>query len=164
MKSLPLLLLAAALAVTGCAKVQELDATSRNTGRSFFGIGPKAKQTGVTIAVDYAPKPVRAGNAKSMTVTVGIVNDSGRQITLSNETGQRIEILLREPTGRVLTRWSESRSFDTKLTSSLINPGERISFVEKVSTRELRSGANYVLEAFVPGTANLKAEVPFTAQ
>lgn len=158
------LLVLAAFALPACSKMQELDSTSRGTGRSFFGLGPKTKQTGVKISADFAPKPVRAGTGKTMTVTVSIVNDSRTQVTLSNETGQRIEILLREPGGRVLTRWSESRSFDTKLTSSMINPGERIEFVEKVSTRDLRSGGSYEIYAFVPGFEDrLRVVVPFTA-
>lgn len=158
-------LAAAALALPACSKMQELDSTSRNTGRSFFGIGPQTKQTGISITADYAPKPARAGTGKTMTVTVAIVNNSKGQVSLANETGQRIEILLRQPGGAVLTRWSESRSFDSRLTSTMINPGERIEFVEKVSTRELRSGGSYEIVAFVPGMEErLKVVVPFSAQ
>lgn len=166
MKASSLLFVAlAAVCLPACSKVKELDSTSRNTGRSFFGIGPKTKQTGIQMVADFAPKPVRAGTGKTMTVTVAIVNQSGGQVTLANETGQRIEILLREPGGRVVTRWSESRSFDSKLTSSMINPGEKIEFVERVSTRDLRSGGSYELYAYVPGFEDrLRVVVPFTAQ
>ncbi|MBS0658697.1 MAG: hypothetical protein JSR82_10690 [Verrucomicrobia bacterium] len=166
MKASPLLFAALAVCcLPACSKVKELDSTSRNTGRSFFGIGPKSKDSGIQMTADFSPKPVRAGTGKTMTVTIAIANLSKSQATLTNETGQRIEILLRETGGRVVTRWSESRSFDSKLTSSLINPGEKIEFVERVSTRDLRSGGSYELYAFVPGFEDrLRVVVPFTAQ
>ncbi len=162
-----LLLAAVVLAgLPGCKQVAEFDATSRNTGRSFLGLGPQSKATGLTIALDYSPKPLRLAQTRQLSVTVAIRNDSKRQQSLMNETGQRIELLLREPgTGRILTRWSESRSFDTRLTSSLINPGESLSYSEKLSTRDLKSGGTYELVAFVPGQENrLKAVVSLTVE
>ncbi len=154
-----------ALTVPACQKIQELDSTGRETGRGFLGIGPQGKQgSGVTIALDYAPKPVRVGRDRSITVAVAVNNSSKRQQTLENN-GQRIEILLREPGGKVLTRWSESRSFDAKLTSSIVNPGEKIEFTEKISTRDLRPGGSYELVAYVPGAEDrLKAVLAFTAE
>jgi hypothetical protein len=137
-------------AVGGCAKVAELDATVKSTG-GFFGSSGKQKALSVDIA--YSPNPVRLGRSGSMDVTASIVNNTKTQQSFGTQTEQRIAIQVREiGSGRIVATAQEGRTEDPRLTTPLLNPGERLSFERRLSTRDLRAGTTYQIEAFVVGS------------
>jgi hypothetical protein len=66
---------------------------------------------------------------------------------LEFQTDQRIEILTKNPAGAVVDRWSDDRAFRPREGVVVLNPNERIEFIEKVSTRDMRAGETYTIEA-----------------
>ena len=159
-----LLPLAIALAAAGgCAQVHELDVTVKNTG-GFFGSSSKQKTLSVDVA--YSPNPMRLGRSGSMDVTVSVVNNTKIQQSFGTQTEQRIAVQIREvSSGRVLSTSQEGRSEDPRQTAPLLNPGERLSFERRLSTREMRAGQTYQIEAFVVGSeATMHGHVQFVPQ
>ncbi len=75
-----------------------------------------------------------------MPVHVTLTNRGDRAVELSFPSEQRIEILLRDSTGRIVTRWSENRAFAEQVGTLLINPGEHVEYSETIATRELVPG------------------------
>jgi hypothetical protein len=157
-------LLVALITLSGCAKVNEIDATARATG-GFFNFG-SGKDKALKVMVSFSPNPVRVGKSGSMDVTVAIVNNTKQQQTLGTETQQRINVQVTEvSSGRVVAQMQEGRSEDPRLTSPLLNPGEQLSFVRKVSTRDLRAGQTYEILGYVVGYENkLRGTVQFVPQ
>ncbi len=87
-----------------------------------------------------------------MEVTVILRNTSKVPVHLNFPTGQTIEILLREPNnGKILTKWSTDRIFNSDSRYLLINPQERLEFNEPISTRDMATGKPYMLETFFVG-------------
>ena len=69
-----------------------------------------------------------------MEVTVILRNTSKVPVHLNFPTGQTIEIVLREPNnGKVLTKWSTDRVFNSEGRYLLINPQERLEFNEPIT-------------------------------
>ncbi len=150
-------------AVCGCAKVAELDTTMKSTG-GFFG--SSGKQKTLTVDVAFSPNPVKLGRSGSMDVTVSIVNMTKLQQSFGTQTEQRIGVQVREiATGRLLSNVQEGRVEDPHLTAPLLNPGERLSFERRISTRDMRAGQTYQLEAFVVGSeSTMHGELQFVPQ
>ena len=159
-----LLPLAIALtAVCGCARFQELDATVKSTG-GLFGSGDKKKA--LTVDVAFSPNPLKVGRNSTMEVTVSIVNMTKLQQSFGTQTEQRIGVQVRDiATGRLLNNVQEGRAEDPHLTTPLLNPGERLSFERRLSTRDMRAGQTYQLEAFVVGSeSTMHGELQFVPQ
>lgn len=157
-------LLAVIAAFGGCAKLSEIETTAQNTG-GFFNFG-KATDKALKVAVSYSPNPVRIGKSSPMEVSVAIVNNTKQQQTLGTEGQQRINVVVTEVgSGRVISQAQEGRSEDPKLTSPLLNPGERLIFQRSISTRDLRAGQTYQIDGYVVGYENkLRAIVEFVPQ
>jgi hypothetical protein len=76
------------------------------------------------------------------------VRNNSKELTrLEFPTTQHIEILARNASGSVVERWSDDRGFQSEEGIVVINPRERIEYQEKISTRELRAGQTYTVEA-----------------
>ena len=143
--------------------LREYDNTVKATG-GFFG--SSSKQKTLTVEVGYSPNPVKLGRSGSMDVTVSVVNSTKTQQSFGTQTEQRITVQVREiATGRVLANTQEGRSEDPHLTAPLLNQGERLSFERRVSTRDMRAGQTYQIEAFVGGSeSTMHGEVQFVPQ
>lgn len=76
-----------------------------------------------------------------------IRNLSNEMTRLEFPTTQRIEILTKNPSGAVVGRWSDDRAFQPLEGIVVINPKERIEYREPISTREMRPGEAYTVEA-----------------
>ncbi len=149
-----LLLFAVALApLTACRKSDNpLDPPKPRPG--FFG---RSSAKGVRLEVALESDVVRA-STRSLGVTVALVNDSSRQISLSSDGGRRIEVVLRDAAdGRVLGRAADARALNPKETSAIVNPDERLSFSEKLAVSGLTAGRACVVEATVVGRDTLRA-------
>ncbi len=150
-------------AICGCAKVAQLDTTMKSTG-GFFG--PTGKQKSLSVDIAFSPNPVKLGRSGSMDVTVSIVNMTKLQQSFGTQTEQRIGVQVRDiASGRLLANVQEGRTEDPHLTTPLLNPGERLSFARRLSTRDMRAGQTYQLEAYVVGSEpSLHGEVQFVPQ
>ncbi len=116
-------------------------------------IGKKANAQGLVAEMRFTPDPAKLGETRQLDVTLVVRNVSKRRLaSLKFATSQRIEILLRDPaTGKVLSQWSQDRTFDPNGGYLLINPGERLEFNQSITTRELKAGNTYNLEAYLIG-------------
>ena len=164
-RALPLAiaLLIVVATTSGCTQVATLDATMKSTGGYF---GSSGKQKNLTVEVGYAPNPVLLGRSGAMDVTVSIVNGTRIQQSFGTQSEQRIAIQVREiETGRIVTTAMEGRSEDPRLTTPLLNPGERLSFSRRLSTRDMRAGKTYQIEALLSGSeASMHGETRFVPQ
>ncbi len=108
------------------------------------------------LALDVAPLPVKLSESRQIRVTLVLTNKSKSFVHLEFPTTQRIEILIRDKAGKLVTQWSEDQSFANEPSYIAINPGERVEYSESVPTREMSAGQPYTLEGFFPNYDDLK--------
>jgi hypothetical protein len=170
---IPLLLLAAVL-LAACATPSE-HATSPSTAQEevgrgrFFGIfgGKKDRRSSkkvvgrLDMTMTVSPLPVVLSEHRRLTVVLKLANESKRLVQLEFPTAQRIEILLKDANGRLVTQWSEDHAFAAATALVAINPGERVQYTTSISTRDLEAGKEYVLEGFFPHYDELRAREKF---
>lgn len=112
----------------------------------------KTNAQGLAVEIKSLPDPVKLGEVRQLEVTVILRNLSKVPVHLNFPTGQTIEIQLREPNnGKVLTKWSTDRIFNSDSRYLLVNPQERLEFNEPITTRDLQTGKPYTLEAYFVG-------------
>lgn len=112
----------------------------------------KTNAQGLAVEIKSSPDPVKLGEVRQLEVAVILRNLSKQPVHLNFPSGQTIEIVLREPnSGKVLTKWSTDRIFNTESRYLLINPQEYLQFNEPISTRDLQTGKPYTLEAYFVG-------------
>jgi hypothetical protein len=105
--------------------------------------------------------PVLAEN-REVDVNYSIRNNSRRMARLDFSTSQRIEILSKNSAGAVIDRWSDDRSFQPQEGIVIINPDERIEYREKISTRDMKQGQTYEVEAMLKTDPDFRLQKPLT--
>ena len=113
---------------------------------------------GLLLTIDLPSEPVKLSEMRQLPVHVLLTNHGERALELVFPTEQRIEILLHDSSGRVVTRWSENRAFADKPGTLLINPGEHVEYSETIATRELEPGKVFTVEVNVPAYPELDAQ------
>ena len=116
------------------------------------------KLRGLVLTVQLPPEPVKLSEVRQLPVHVTLTNRGDRAAELSFPSEQRIEILLRDSTGRIVTRWSENRAFAEQVGTLLINPGEHVEYAETIATRELVPGKVFTVEVMMPAYPELDAQ------
>ena len=116
------------------------------------------KLRGLVLTVQLPPEPVKLSEVRQLPVHVTLTNRGDRAAELSFPSEQRIEILLRDSTGRIVTRWSENRAFAEQVGTLLINPGEHVEYSETIATRELVPGKVFTVEVTMPAYPELDAQ------
>ncbi|CAN5487276.1 hypothetical protein BH18VER2_BH18VER2_12480 [soil metagenome] len=116
------------------------------------------KIRGLVLTVELPSEPVKLSEVRQLPVRVVLTNRAERAVELSFPTDQRIEILLRDYSGRVVTRWSDNRAFAEQTGTLLINPGEHVEYSGTIATRELVPGKVFAVEATVPAYPELDAQ------
>ena len=116
------------------------------------------KIRGLILTVEVPSEPVKLSEVRQLPVRVLLTNRGERAVELFFPTEQRIEILLRDSSGHVLTRWSDNRAFEDKPGTLLINPGEHAEYSETIATRELVPEKVFTVEAVVPAYPELDAQ------
>ena len=111
---------------------------------SSVRLGPKSS-SGSKLAVE--PAQFSLEDRREITVTFSVENKTGHLVKLDFPTSQRIEILVRDPNGKVIDKWSDDRAFADVSGVVMINPEERIQYEEKISTRDMQPGQTYTIEA-----------------
>ncbi|MGC1480162.1 MAG: BsuPI-related putative proteinase inhibitor [Chthoniobacterales bacterium] len=102
-------------------------------------------KTGSKLAID--PEEFSLDDRREVAVTFSVHNRTNKILKLEFPTSQRLEILVRDPAGAVIERWSDDRAFDEEVGVVMINPDERIEYEEKIATREMTPGTSYTIEA-----------------
>jgi hypothetical protein len=95
------------------------------------------------------PEDPTLSDTREVDVDYSIRNNSRRMARLDFPTSQRIEILTKNSAGAVIDRWSDDRSFQAQEGIVIINPNERIEYREKISTRDMKPGQAYEVEAML---------------
>ena len=151
------------LALTAAAPAEE----NRSwLGRLFhpFGSSEKIpeykdpKIRGLLLSVELPAEPVKLSEVRQLPVHIVLANRGDRAVQLIFPTEQRIEILLHDSTGQIVTRWSDNRAFEERRATLLINPGEHVEYSEPIATRELSPGKVFTVEVLVPAYPELDAQ------
>ncbi len=109
----------------------------------------------LTLEIKASPDPLKLGEVREVTVDITVRNPSNHHVTLKFPTYQILEIALRDVgTGAVVSRWSTDRTFTEDARIVPVNPGERLEYSEKITTRELKAGRPYNLEVSFLGYEN----------
>ena len=119
------------------------------------------KLRGLKLDVQLSPQPVKLSEVRQLQVRFQITNLSKKPIELQFPDSQRIEIQLRSSADVVLIKWSENRTFQPQPASVMINPAERIEYLEPIATRELSPNKVYIAEVFVPPYPDLNVRQKF---
>jgi hypothetical protein len=101
----------------------------------------------IALSVILEPAQFDLKERREITVTLTLTNGSDRQIRITFPTSQRIELLLKDKTGKVIERWSHDRSFAPLEEVVAVNPHESIAYSQRLPTREMRRLETYTLEA-----------------
>ncbi len=116
------------------------------------------KIRGLILTVELPSEPLKLSEVRQLPVHVILTNRGERAVELVFPTEQRIEILLHDSSGRVVTRWSDNRAFAEQVGTLLINPGEHVEYSETIATRELVPGKVFAVEVTVPAYPELDAQ------
>lgn len=109
-----------------------------------------------SLTMSLSPLPVKLSEQRQLRVTLVLTNKSSNFVHLQFPTTQRIEILVRNHAGKLVTQWSEDRSFANEPSYIAINPGERVEYTESIPTREMVAGQQFTIEGFFPNYDELK--------
>lgn len=101
------------------------------------------------------PPVVKFGETRAIEITVAVVNKGKQPVQLDFPNSQRIDVVVKNDFGKVLSKWSDDQRLEKEPGFVLINPGERIEYFAKISTREMTEGKSSTIEAFVPGYEQL---------
>jgi len=108
------------------------------------------------------PKKLSLDDRREFTVNYVVSNKTGDIMKLDFPNAQRIEITVSDPAGKVIERWSDDRFFAEATGVVMVNPGERIEYVERIPTREMQPGMTYTVEAAVPNYPDFTRSVQIT--
>jgi hypothetical protein len=106
------------------------------------------------------PASFSLDDRRELTVTFTVENRTNRLVKLDFPTSQRIEILVRDSSGKVIEKWSDDRAFQDVSGVVMINPGERIQYEEKIATRDMQPGQTYIVEASMANTPEFTKTAP----
>ena len=108
-----------------------------------------SKKLPLLLTVD--PANFSIANHPDLAVSLKISNSQRQEIEFLYPNDQRLEILVMDSTGTVLSRWSQDRIFDPMEGFVEINPSEFIIYSEKLPTSAMTAGETYTIEASLAG-------------
>lgn len=127
----------------------------------FSAVGGRAAGESLEEAsIRLEPESPNLSESRELSVDYTVRNTSGRMVRLEFPTGQHIDIQAKNSAGSVIERWSDDRSFPQGESVVVVNPDERIEYREKISTREMKAGSSYEVEAFLKTQPDLLQTAP----
>jgi hypothetical protein len=114
----------------------------------------------LSMGVTIDPPQVKLPGTNSLRVKVTVNNRGKHAVQLDFPTTQRVEVLVKNDSGKVLSRWSDDQRVDKEQGFVVLNPDERLEYSATVSTREMRAGQSYEIEAYFPDYDKLRASRP----
>lgn len=87
---------------------------------------------------------------RELTVTYVIRNNTKKILRIDYPSTQRVEIITRGPGEEIVERWSDDRAFEQREGVVFVNPKERIEYMEKVPTRDMKADQTYSIEGSIP--------------
>jgi len=129
----------------------------------IMGEPEKLKRAGIPnirdLEMSATPIPAEfsRSSTKEIDVALAIRNDGKKAVNLWFPTAQRIELVVMNKAGDVLSRWSDGQQFKRETGYLVVNPDETITYAETISTRSMPAGQVAVIEAFIAGYPDLRA-------
>ncbi len=111
----------------------------------------------LTLTLTLDPMPLKLSEVRQLKTTLALINTGGRLRQLEFPSTQRIEVLVRNSSGKLLEQWSEDQAFSSEPTVVAVNPNERLEYSVSVSTRDMAPGERYTVEAYISSYKDLKA-------
>jgi len=116
------------------------------------------QQGKLVFKMQLSPLPLKLSDNRQVAVRISLENVSKRFVQLSFPTSQRIEILVRDDKGKLVTQWSEDRAYEQTPGFVGINPAERVEYDTTISTRDMQAGRAYTIIGFLPNFEHLRSE------
>lgn len=110
----------------------------------------------LTMSMKLQPPQVRLSDTRAIEVTVSVVNSGKTAVHLEFPTSLRVDVVVKDDAGKVLSRWSDDQRIDREPGILLINPKERLEYSAKISTREMSAGRPFEIEAYYPSYERLR--------
>lgn len=111
----------------------------------------------LALDMQLSPQPLKLGEVRQLQASLVLRNVGKKFVGLEFPTTQRVEVMIRDKTGRLVTRWSDDHAFESTPSYVSINPGERLEYSASIATRDLHAGESYAVEGFFPNFDELKA-------
>ena len=110
----------------------------------------------LAMSMTMDPDSVKLADTRAIRVGVSVINKGEAAVQLDFPTTQRIELLLKSEDGKVISKWSEDQKVEKEQGFLVINPGERLEYTANISTREMKGGSTYIIEAYFPDFEQLR--------
>lgn len=117
-----------------------------NFFRHLTGIMESSLSKTQDLRVTVEPALFSVTQNSELSVTLKITNKKKEIVMLHFPSNQRLEIVVKDDHGKVLSRWSQDRSFEPTDDTVVINPQESIFYTEKISTTGMEDGKSYRLD------------------
>jgi hypothetical protein len=141
--------------------VETLDEELAESG--FIAVQPKSKGLrDLLFSLKVSPADISLRDDKRLNLRMILANTGKELVALRFRTSQELEILVRDDSGAVVTRWSEDYVFEPSYSTLIVNPGERIEYEATVSTRDMKPGQTYTLDVAVVGYSALRVSKVLT--
>ena len=122
--------------------------------------GAAAGPAPMTLVIN--PSEFSLAQTSDLDVTLKISNARKHEIEFLFPDNQRLEILTKDSTGAIVSRWSEDRAFDPQEGFTEINPEESVIYAEHLSTAKMKAGETYTIEASLANQEGYTTSVTVT--
>ncbi len=134
---------------------KKVGSTAAHVVTSPFHLGRKKQDAesgwrNLSMSMTIEPTTVKLPQAKSVVVTVSVVNTGTQAAQFEFPNTQRIEVLLKAEDGKVLSKWSEDQKVSEDEGFLVVNAGEKLEYTATISTRDMAEGKTYIIEAYFP--------------
>ncbi|MEQ1862186.1 MAG: BsuPI-related putative proteinase inhibitor [Chthoniobacteraceae bacterium] len=144
------------------SSTQRLNPLSRDLKPREMKSAPPPNLKSLVASVSVEPPAPKLSEVRQVKVTVQLINRGKRTVRLDFPSTQRIEVVIKDKTGRIIDRWSEDRRFEHGQGIVTINPGERLEYSASVATREMKPEEAFTIEAWLPAHDSLRASATVT--
>jgi hypothetical protein len=110
----------------------------------------------LAMSMKLEPAKVRLADTRVIEVTVTVANSGKKPVHLEFPSSLRMEVIVKTAGGKIVSRWSDDQPIEKEPSVMLINPRERLEYSAKISTREMKGGETFEIEAYFPGYEQMR--------
>ncbi len=114
------------------------------------------------IVLEVKPANPSLTEVKRLEVAIRLTNQGRKLVQLEFPTSQRIEVLVKNSSGKVILKWSEDQPVSDEPTVVTLNPGERLEYLAAIPTRDMALDQRYTIDGFFPRYEQLRAAQTIT--
>ena len=114
--------------------------------KNLISIAKSASSKIPSLNLMVEPAHFSIANNPELNITFKITNDKKDLTMLTFPTSQRLEMIIKDAHGNIISRWSDNHSFELNEDVVTINPKESILYTEKMATSMMKDGETYTLE------------------